>query len=323
MSVNNGQEFQLLVPAAFTGQRLDKFLSEALPKTSRTQAQRLVGQGFVTIAGTVCEDSSRKLQPSENIRVYIPSAKTSELIPAKIPLDILFEDNHLLVVNKPAGLTVHPAPGEKGPTLVHALLHHCGKSLSGIGGVQRPGIVHRLDKDTSGAIIVAKNDAAHQALTAQLQDRSLSRVYHAICYGIPNPPKGSIEGDIGRSPHNRKKMAVVTKNGKTARTHYQILEIYLQSLALIECRLETGRTHQIRVHLAHKGHPLVGDDTYGRPRKLQHEALRQISHAFPRQALHAAEMSFIHPQSKEKITISAPYAEDFRDLLEKIRESDK
>ena len=313
------QTYQLLVPAAFAGERLDKFLTDALPKTSRAQAQRLLSDGYVLLGGNPCDDASRKLKAGEMLRVEVPSAKPSELTAVNIPLEILFEDAHLLVINKAPNITVHPAPGEKGPTLVHALLHHCGKSLSGIGGVQRPGIVHRLDKETSGAMIVAKNDAAHQSLTAQLQDRSLSRVYHALCYGVPQPTSGMFEGDIGRAPNNRKKMAVVTRNGKEARTHYKVLETYENTLALVECKLETGRTHQIRVHFSHHGYPLIGDPTYGRPRKLKDESLAQLAREYKRQALHAYSLSFKHPVSGELHQCIAPYPDDFSNLLSALR----
>lgn len=368
------QTFQLLVPAAFAGERLDKFLADALPKTSRSTAQRLIALGHVMVKQAPCNDASRKIAAGDAIAVFVPSAEPSELKPANIPLEILFEDEHLLVINKPAGLTVHPAPGEKGPTLVHALLHHCGKSLSGIGGVARPGIVHRLDKDTSGAMLVAKNDAAHQSLSEQLQDRSLSRLYHAVVYGVPQPSfgrkseqgearsgglggvppsyHGTWEGNIGRAPNNRKKMAVLKSGGKEARTHYRVVEGFgiqdsgfgdprkrnasvteqgdaaraegvaggvSPSLSLLALKLETGRTHQIRVHAAHHGHPLVGDPQYGRNRQLRDEHLQQICKAFPRQALHAVEISFVHPATKEVHRYHAPYPEDFKQLLQNLR----
>ncbi len=314
------QTYHLQVPQGFHGERLDKFLAVALPKISRAQAQKFIELGHVKLAGAECRDASRKLSNGQALQVIIPDAKPADLAPADIPLTVLYEDAHLLVVNKPAGLTVHPAPGEKGPTLVHALLHHCGTSLSGIGGVARPGIVHRIDKDTSGAIIVAKNDAAHQALSAQLQDRTLSRTYHALVYGLPNPATGTWEGNIGRSPRNRKKMAVVN-GGKPARTHYKVLEVFGKgALSLIECKLETGRTHQIRVHASHHGCPLIGDQTYAaRPRKLQDETLRALASDFPRQALHAVSLSFKHPKSGEIISCQAEYPSDFDALMRGLR----
>jgi 23S rRNA pseudouridine1911/1915/1917 synthase len=316
----NGTEYPLIVAAAYTGERLDKFLADALPKTSRAQAQRLLAQGFVQLAGAPCTDASRKLQAGEQLRVYVPKAEPSALTPVNLPLDVLYEDADLLVINKQAGLTVHPAPGEKGATLVHALLHHCGKSLSGIGGVQRPGIVHRLDKETSGAMIVAKHDAAHQSLTQQLQSRQLKRMYHALCYGVPQPTSGMWEGAIGRSPQHRKKMAVLTKGGKEARTHYQVLEVLGGgAVSLVECQLDTGRTHQIRVHFAHHGYPLVGDPVYGRPRKLQNATLAALLRSFKRQALHARSLAFLSPNSGLAHCYEAPYPEDFAGLLTALR----
>jgi 23S rRNA pseudouridine1911/1915/1917 synthase len=296
-------------------QRLDKTLAELLPELSRTQAGRLIADGQVTVAGAVCCHVSQKVQTGQEIAVTIPAAVPLELTAVAMPLDILFEDEHLLVVNKPAGLTVHPAVSEQGVTLVHALLHHCGASLSGIGGVQRPGIVHRLDKDTSGAMLVAKHDAAHQHLSAQLADRSLSRLYHALVFGFPKPSQGVWEGNIGRSPQNRKKMAVVATGGKTARSHYKTLETFGNSaLSLVECKLETGRTHQIRVHFSHYGYPLVGDPLYGRGRKLHDANLQRLTTAFPRQALHAVAVSFIHPATGESHHYEAAYPDDFASL---------
>lgn len=310
------QTYQLIVPATFAGERLDKFLADALPKTSRSTAQKLIALGHVTLKQQPCGDASRKIAGGDAIAVFVPSAEPSELKPANIPLEILYEDKHLLVINKQAGLTVHPAPGEKGPTLVHALLHHCGRSLSGIGGVARPGIVHRLDKETSGAMLVAKNDAAHQSLSEQLQDRSLSRLYHAVVYGVPRFPAGMWEGNIGRAPNNRKKMAVLKSGGKEARTHFKVVESFGGgALSLLELKLETGRTHQIRVHAAHHGHPLVGDPQYGRSRQLTDASLQQLTQAFKRQALHAAEISFLHPATGESHRYEAPYPADFKELL--------
>lgn len=305
----------LTVPESDAGQRLDKWLVSQLPEMSRAQLQRLIAEEQVTVNGEVYASASGKLKQGDQLLVRIPEAKPSELEPVDLQLDILFEDEHLAVINKPAGLTVHPAPGESGPTLVHGILHHCGDSLSGIGGVQRPGIVHRLDKDTSGAILIAKHDAAHQHLAAQLQDRSLSRTYHALVYGMPQPLEGVIEGDIGRHPKNRKKMAVVEKNGKPARTHYKVLELFGTEIALVECKLETGRTHQIRVHLTHIGNGLLGDPAYGKPRKLVSPELQERVKSFKRQALHAVKLAFLHPISGERVQCEAPYAPEVEALL--------
>lgn len=310
------------VPAGTATQRLDKWLSDQLPDLSRAQVQRLIQDGQVTLNGALCLSASTKISADQLISLNVPEPERMDLEPVAMPLDILYEDNELIVLNKPAGLTVHPAPGERNATLVHGLLHHCGDSLSGIGGVQRPGIVHRLDKETSGAMLVAKSDVAHQSLSAQLKDRSLSRTYHALVYGLPNPTTGTIEGAIGRSNKNRKKMAVLNDDdphGKPARTHYRVLQAYgVGALSLVECKLDTGRTHQIRVHLTHQGHPLVGDPVYGRARKLADTTLHDVTRRFTRQALHAVAIAFVHPVSGETLSFNAPYPEDFVSLLEAL-----
>ncbi len=300
--------------------RLDKFLTEVMTaqQISRSQLQRLIKSGNVTIDGNICYNNDEKLTPGCIVVVKIEPAQPTELLPVEMSLEILFEDEHVVVINKPAGLTVHPAVGERNPTLVHALLHHCGNSLSGIGGIQRPGIVHRLDKDTSGAIIVAKHDAAHQSLAKQLQERSLSRIYHAIAYGIPRPNNGTVDAPIARCPKNRKKMAVV-EGGKAARTYYKLMRPLAEhKISFLECKLETGRTHQIRVHLHHIGHPLVGDSVYGRSnnyKRLASADLQKFVKCFTRQALHAYEISFNHPQNGKQISCVAPYPQDFTQLL--------
>ncbi len=302
------------------GQRLDKWLSAELTELSRSQVQRLIGEGALTLNGQVCNDASLKLNPQhKELILVIPEPVEMDLSPVEMDLDILFEDDDLVVINKPAGLTVHPASSERNATLVHGLLAHCGDSLSGVGGVQRPGIVHRLDKDTSGAIIVAKNDGAHQFLAAQLKDRSLSRTYHALCYGCPMPMSGVVDAPIGRSSRDRKKMAVVEKGtGKEARTHYKVIERYEGGLSLFECKLESGRTHQIRVHLSHLGHPLVGDPTYGRARKLADKDVQQLIAPHKKQMLHAVEIAFLHPKTKELITLKAPYRQEFFELIQSL-----
>ena len=290
---------------------------------SRAQAQRLIAEHQVMLNDKPCTSASQKVAAGQAVIVTIPPPEPLELEAVPMALDILYEDDSLIVLNKPAGLTVHPAPGERNATLVHGLLHHCGESLSGIGGVQRPGIVHRLDKDTSGAMLVAKSDVAHQSLSAQLKDRSLSRTYHALVYGLPNPATGQVEGAIGRSDTNRKKMAVLADDdprGKAALTYYKVIETFgAGALSLIECKLQTGRTHQIRVHMAHRGHSLVGDAHYGRPRKLADAELRDIVRAFPRQALHAVAVGFIHPITGEKMQFEAAYPEDWHELLQNVR----
>ena len=303
------------------GQRLDKWLSSQLPEISRSQVQRLIGEKAIQIDGAVVATSSLKLTAKHQLlSLTIPEPVEMDLSPREMNLDILFEDEDLVVINKPAGLTVHPAPGERNATLVHGLLAHCGDSLSGIGGVQRPGIVHRLDKNTSGAIIVAKHDSAHQYLAAQLKDRSLSRTYHAICYGSPMPPAGVVNAPIGRSDRDRKKMAVTKPDkGKEARTHYKLLEKLNGGLSLIECKLESGRTHQIRVHLSHIGMPLVGDPTYGRRRILSDKELQQHVTALEHsQLLHAREITFLHPRTDDYVTLTADYPEEFVMFKERL-----
>lgn len=304
-------EYQITLDAY--GQRLDKWLSSIVAELSRSQLQRLIGEGAVQIDGAVVDNPSLKLGAHHNaVELIIPEPVEMDLSPVAMTLDLLFEDEHLIVINKPAGLIVHPAASTREPTLVHGLLAHCGESLSGIGGVQRPGIVHRLDKDTSGAIIVAKSDTAHQHLSAQLKERSLSRVYHAICYGVPKPRSGVVDAPIGRATKDRKKMAVVeAEKGKAARTHYRVIASNeAANVSLIECKLESGRTHQIRVHLTHLGHPLIGDASYGRARKLKDNVLQgEITAIAHGQLLHAAQIGFIHPITQKTLQFDAvaPY----------------
>jgi 23S rRNA pseudouridine1911/1915/1917 synthase len=306
----------LAVDHSFSGYRLDKFLAETLSDMTRSRIQKLIEDGFVLKNGIIISSTSTKVKTDDHISITIPEPEEAIPQPEDIPITILYEDTDLLVINKPAGLVVHPAPGHAGQTLVNALLFHCHKSLSGIGGVKRPGIVHRLDKDTSGLMVVAKNDSAHQGLSAQFSDRSLSRTYYAFVWGIPSPSRGIIETLIGRSPTNRQKMAVVSKNGKPAITHYQILEIYLTStpLSLIECTLQTGRTHQIRVHMKHINHPLIGDPLYGTTNQSRsREVPAEIRH-FPRQALHAKRLQFIHPRTEKALSFDSSLPSDLEEL---------
>jgi 23S rRNA pseudouridine1911/1915/1917 synthase len=291
------------------GQRLDKCLASKLPDFSRNRMQQLIAQGCVTQQGATITDAARKVKQAETYHIAIPPPEPLNLVARPAALRILFEDAHMLVIDKSAGMTVHPGPGHTEDTLVNALLAHCGDSLSGIGGVMRPGIVHRIDKDTSGLLVVAKNDAAHRHLSGQLAARTLTRQYLAIVKGRPKKLAGIIDAAIGRSPLNRKKMAVVA-GGKPAVTHYKVEELF-EHAALLRCKLETGRTHQIRVHLAHIGHPLVGDPVYGRKGR---------GFDFERQALHAAAIAFIHPGSSEKMQFSSPLPEDMERLLAELRE---
>jgi 23S rRNA pseudouridine1911/1915/1917 synthase len=321
----------ITVPPEEAGARLDKFLSCHLPDISRERVQALLKEGCVTKAGVNVTQASAKVKASERYCVTLPLPTSLQLVPENLPLDIVYEDAHLLVINKAAGMVVHPAAGVQTGTLVNALLHHCKGNLSGIGGVSRPGIVHRLDKDTSGLMLVAKTDAAHQHLSKQLQDRTLSRTYHAFVWGVPRPANGMIDAPIGRSPTHRKKMAIVAQ-GRHAVTHYRTLETYLtlptpQTPAIayaskVECTLETGRTHQIRVHLSEQGCGLIGDTTYGASTakrmaglsSLLEQDARAALTAFPRQALHALRIAFIHPAKGEEMRCTSHYPEDMKQL---------
>lgn len=298
--------------------RLDKFLAEKSSDLSRTRIKDLIQTGFVLINGQVTQDVDLKVKEGQIIQIEIPPLVDSTPSPQDIPLDILYEDDDLIVINKPAGLVVHPAPGNPEGTLVNALLSHCGTSLSGINGVRRPGIVHRLDKETSGLMVAAKNDKAHQFLAHQLATREMSRIYQAIVWGVLSPLEGVIEGSIGRDPRHRQRMALQEK-GKFARTHYKTLKMFGRVASLVECRLDTGRTHQIRVHLAAKGHSLLGDPLYGkRPRAVPILLKDTLDTQWPkkRQALHAKELSFIHPTTQKKLTFSTDLPQDIRNLLD-------
>ena len=297
--------------------RLDKALADATD-LSRARVQSLIAEGRVEIDGAPATSASAKVAEGANFSITVPPAVEAEAKPQDIPLDIVFEDEHLIVVNKAAGMVVHPAAGNPDGTLVNALLHHCRGALSGIGGVARPGIVHRIDKDTSGLLVVAKSDAAHEGLAAQFAEHSVHRRYIALCGGHPSPSDGTIEGRIGRSDANRKKMAVLDKKssrGKHAVTHYKMLKRF-ESSAMIECRLETGRTHQVRVHCASIGHPLLGDPLYGKtPKPLKTILLQQ---RFARQALHAAELGFLHPILGETLRFCADLPADMQELIDEL-----
>ena len=286
------------------GVRLDKWLTGRLSDLSRTRIQALIAEGQVTIGALTVADPSARVKSGQAYTIVIPPEIAAEPEPQAIPLIVVYEDDDLIVIDKPAGLVVHPAPGSPDSTLVNALLAHCGDSLSGIGGVRRPGIVHRLDKDTSGLMVAAKNDLAHRGLARQFEDHTIDRAYKALVWGLPNPKIGEIEGNIGRSPVNRKKMAMVASGGKSALTRYRVLSSYAGgAVSLVECRLATGRTHQIRVHMTSLGHPLIGDQTYGRARIARFKGLdaetRDHLAEFPRQALHAYRLGFSHPTTSE------------------------
>ena len=290
------------------GVRLDVFLAAALDNTSRSAAQKLLEAGAVTLDGKPLRKQDKTVAGAD-YAVVLPEVKPVAVEGRAMPLDVVWEDADLLVLNKPKGVVVHPAPGHWDDTLVNALLYHCKDDLSGINGELRPGIVHRIDKDTSGLLIVAKNDFAHQALAAQLQDHSLSRVYDAIVCGGIREDEGTVDAPIGRHPTDRKKMAVTVKNSRRAVTHYEVVERF-DGYTRIRCRLETGRTHQIRVHMAYKNHPILGDTVYGRAKP----ELGQTS-----QCLHAGSLTFRHPRTGESVTVTCPLPDYFEEVLEKLR----
>ena len=302
--------------------RLDKALAEATD-LSRARIQGLIAEGRVDLGDQRADSPSMKVSAGTSFVIHIPPPRNPQAYPQDIPVPIVFEDEHLVVVDKPAGMVVHPAAGNPDGTLVNALLHHCGGSLSGIGGVARPGIVHRIDKDTSGLLVVAKSDAAHEGLAKQFSDHSLERAYLAVTGGHPRPAEGTVSARIGRSDANRKKMAVLSEGssrGKHAVTHYRTLE-RLEHCALVECRLETGRTHQVRVHLASIGHALLGDPVYGRTPAPLRDLLRRLD--FTRQALHAARLGFIHPVSGIALSFSSELPADMAELIDQTGHSNR
>ena len=297
------------------GLRLDKALAELLPDLSRERLKSLIVEGEVTAGGRTL-NPSMKVAAGQLFAVNIPAPAEAEAIAQDIPLNIVHEDADLIVVDKPAGLVVHPAAGNLDGTLVNALLHHCRGELSGIGGVARPGIVHRIDKDTSGLLVVAKSDRAHEGLAQQFKAHSIDRLYAAIVYGLPRPTAGTVDTWIGRSDADRKKMAVHREGrGKHAVTHYRTIE-RLAGAALVECKLETGRTHQVRVHMAHLGHPLIGDPVYSRDRKGFKTILETLR--FKRQALHAKRLGFIHPLTGQKLSFDSALPTDMQELLSEL-----
>ena len=309
-----GRLVEIVAAAADGGLRLDRFLARHLPEHSRTQLKRLVSAGHVALASATVRDPALKVRGGQVFVVFLPAADDATPAAEAIPLDIRFEDAYLIVIDKPAGMVVHPAPGNPAGTLVNALLAHCGDSLSGIGGVRRPGIVHRLDKDTSGLLVVAKTEAAHRALSRDFAARRIDRAYAAFVWGVPAPPVGEIVGNIGRSPVNRKKMAVVADGrGKPAATRYRIERVFTGKASLLECHLATGRTHQIRVHLAERGHPLIGDPVYGGRAPRAARANPAIAD-FPRQALHARRLGFAHPESGAALVFESRLPEDLARL---------
>jgi 23S rRNA pseudouridine1911/1915/1917 synthase len=326
MGLTQEQVEEVTVADADSGERLDRLLARDIAALSRTRIKALILDGAVAIGGRTILDPGHRVNAGDRIEVTVPPPEEPEPQAENIPLNIVYEDDQLIVVDKPSGLVVHPAAGHATGTLVNALIAHCGDSLSGIGGVKRPGIVHRLDKDTTGLMVVAKTDRAHQALAEQFADHGrtgpLQRGYLAFVWGAPDRPKGTVDAPIDRHPHARDKMAV-RQSGREAITHWQVLDRYPGSdkkplASLIECRLETGRTHQIRVHLAHLGHPLIGDSTYGQGFRtksaLLAPAARQALEALGRQALHAYLLGFEHPASGEELVFRSELPADLARL---------
>lgn len=300
-------ENYIIITAKESGERLDALLARSIDGLTRSAAQRLLDSGAVTLGDTALKKNYRTHE-GEEYTVILPELSDVPLIAQDIPLDIVYEDDDVIVVNKPRGMVVHPAPGHPDGTLVNALMFHCGDSLSGIGGERRPGIVHRIDKDTSGLLIAAKNDFAHQALAAQLADRSLSRVYEAVVRGRMREGAGTVDCPIGRHPTDRKRMAVTEKNSRPARTDWSVIARY-NGYTHIECRLHTGRTHQIRVHMASLGHPLLGDFTYGAPSPEK---------GLEGQCLHARRLRFVHPRTLEHIELTSALPQYFTDVLARL-----
>jgi 23S rRNA pseudouridine1911/1915/1917 synthase len=318
------KSYEILVGDEDGGERIDLFLSEHIPELSRSRIQKAIRAGDVFVSGTPTRKAATRVHEGELIEIAFSPPRLLEVQPEAIPLDIVYEDEHLLVVNKPPGMVVHPAPGHDCGTLVHALLAHC-RDLSGIGGVLRPGIVHRLDSGTSGLLVVAKSDEVHIALSRQLMVRTVKRVYYAVVWGEMPESEGVLEFPIGRSPRDRKRMAVVPQGGREAVTAYYVLDTY-RPFQYIRIKLGTGRTHQIRVHLSFTGHPVLGDPVYG-GRKLRkggfarHETgtARKVLALLGRQALHAGELSFIHPLTAERLVFTAPAPPDFQSVLDVLR----
>ena len=321
-----GEKLRIVAGPEARGQRIDRFLADAIGTISRSRVKSLIEAGQAQRDGTVLGEPAEPVRPGAIYTLTVPAPVAARPAAQAIPFTILYEDPDLIVLDKPAGLVVHPAPGNEDGTLVNALLAHCGATLPGIGGERRPGIVHRLDKDTSGVMVVAKTQAAMAALTATFAARDLDRAYLALVWGVPAPPAGEIEGAIGRDPRERKRMAVRSHGGKLALTRYATMRVWHGGVALLECRLATGRTHQIRVHLAASGHPVVGDPVYLRrvpaAARLVAEPVRSRLLDFPRQALHAARLGFRHPRTGEALSFETPIPADFATLVEMLERGD-
>jgi 23S rRNA pseudouridine1911/1915/1917 synthase len=322
MEAADERRLEVTIGADQQGERLDRALAARLPDLSRSRLKSLIEQGRVRSGERTISDPSQRVKPGQNFAILIPEAAAPVPRGEEIPLAIRYEDDDLIVIDKPAGMVVHPAPGNEGSTLVNALIAHCGASLSGIGGVRRPGIVHRLDKDTSGLLVAAKHDAAHRRLAEDFAAHRVERAYQAVVWGVPAKKSGEIEGNIGRHPVHRKKMTVVTRGGKPALTRYRVLRSFGRVASLVECRLATGRTHQIRVHMAAIGHPLLGDPTYGRATPARLEALppkaKAVLAGFKRQALHAWLLGFKHPVNGQALHWESPLPPDLQALVSSL-----
>jgi len=318
MTNDTSTQREIAIAETQNGERLDRTLAAAWPELSRSRIKALIEQGHLTLSGATIKDPSLRVKPGQVFRLEIPPTVAAQPQGQAMDLTIVYEDADFIVIDKPAGMVVHPAPGNPDNTLVNALIAHCGESLSGIGGERRPGIVHRIDKDTSGLIVAAKNDAAHQKLSEAFAAHDIERAYLCLVWGVPSPTAGEITGNIGRHPVDRKRMAVVTRGGKPAITHYRVLKSFGLGASLVECRLETGRTHQIRVHMAKLGHPLIGDPVYGKPTAARRAKLppaaRKAAELFPRQALHATLLGFDHPRTSQHLAWHSESPEDFRQL---------
>jgi len=318
-----GRRHEIAAGPEEAGQRLDRVLAARLAGLSRSRLKGLIEQGHVTRGGATIMEPAYRVKQGQSFAIFVPETVSAAPEAQAIPLDIVYEDAHLIVLNKPAGLVVHPAPGNPDRTLVNALLAHCGDELAGIGGVRRPGIVHRLDKDTSGLMVAAKTEPAFRGLAEAFAARRVERAYAAVVWGVPSPPAGEIEGNIGRNPRNRKKMAVVRRGGRPARTRYRVLRSLAGgAAALVECRLLSGRTHQIRVHMAARGHPIMGDALYGRAgagrvARLP-TAARAALKALGRQALHARTLGFTHPASGEMMRFESELPSNIKNLIDSL-----
>lgn len=299
-------EFVFAVTEEMEGERIDHCVSMLIDSLSRTFVQKMIKEGRVLVNGAAVKNSFR-VNDGDEVRFDLPESVEPDITAEDIPLDILYEDSDIIVINKPKGMVVHPAAGHYSGTLVNALMYHCGGELSGVGGVLRPGIVHRIDRDTTGSILVCKNDRAHRLIAGQLKEHSINRRYHAICYGVLKEDEGTVDRPVGRHPTDRKRMAVNERNGKRAVTHYKVLKRF-EKYTYLECRLETGRTHQIRVHMAQIGHPLLGDEVYAAGRKCPFK--------LEGQTLHAKTLGFVHPATGEYMEIDAPLPEYFIHLLD-------